>query len=59
MILIAFPFQQWLHESARMLPYAYMACLDFRHQVCGIFSQLCESLHAQGLWDLALEIRTL
>ena len=26
-ILIAFPLQQWLHERASMLCYAYIACL--------------------------------
>ena len=28
-ILIAFPLQQWLRESASMLRYAYVACLVF------------------------------
>ena len=26
-ILIAFPLQQWLHESTSMLHYTYIACL--------------------------------
>jgi len=26
-ILIAFPLQQWLHERATVLRYAYIACL--------------------------------
>jgi len=26
-ILIAFPLQQWLHESATLLPFSYIACL--------------------------------
>jgi len=56
MILIAFPLQNWLHERVRMLRSAYMACLAFRHQLCDIFNQFCELLHAQGLRHLTLKI---
>jgi hypothetical protein len=59
MILIVFPLQQWLQERARMLPYAYMACLAFSQQHCGTFNKLYVLLHAQGLCDLTPKIRTL
>jgi hypothetical protein len=32
-ILITFPLQQWLHESASVLRYTYIACLDIHFHV--------------------------
>jgi hypothetical protein len=32
-ILIAFLLQQWLHESASMLRYTYIACLVYIHHM--------------------------
>jgi len=32
-ILIAFPPQQWLHESASLLRYTYTACLAFMFSI--------------------------
>jgi len=41
-ILIVFPLQQWLHESASMLCYMYFACLVF--VVCCVGNGLCDEL---------------
>jgi len=51
-IRIAFPLQQWLHERASVLLYAYLACLVFRNfdERCDTVIRAVRHINTRRLW---------
>jgi hypothetical protein len=53
-ILIYFPLQQWMHESASMLRYTYITYSVYFSHIC-LQQQICDTLLKQGLFTYLLK----